>query len=57
MKSVAEANGEKIISLEDFVYPLKTGAQEGIELFAYLLILIGVIEMFISKNNAHKKLK
>lgn len=53
-ESVAEVNGEKVISLVDLVYPIKTGAQESVELFAYLLILIGVIEMFISKNNAQK---
>lgn len=56
-ESVAEINGEKVIPLVDIVYPIKTGVQEGVELFAYLLILIGVIEMFISKNNAHKQLK
>lgn len=56
-ESVAEVNGEKVIPLVDIVYPIKTGVQEGVELFAYLLILIGVIEMFISKNNAHKQLK
>lgn len=57
-ENIAEVNGEKVISLYDFVYPLKTGAQEGIELFAYLWILIGIIEMYITikryKNDLNK---
>lgn len=38
-------NGEKSISLIDFVYPVKTGGQEGIELLAYAIMFIGVVEI------------
>ncbi|MDN6280672.1 MAG: hypothetical protein L0J45_06680 [Psychroflexus sp.] len=57
-ENIAEVNGEKVISLYDFVFPLKTGVQEGVELFAYLWILIGIIEMYITmkhhKNDLNK---
>lgn len=42
---ISTVNGEKSISLIDFVYPVKTGAQEGIELLAYTIMFIGVVEI------------
>lgn len=42
---VITVNGEKSISLVDYVYPVKTGVQESIELLAYSIMFIGVIEM------------
>ena len=44
---ISSENGKKIIDFEEYVYPIKAGAQEGVELLAYAIIFIGVIEMII----------
>lgn len=43
---------ENTVSLEDFVWPIKTAAQESIELLAYSIMCIGVCELLLYvKNN------
>lgn len=52
---VSTIDGEKSISLVDYVYPVKTGAQESIELLAYSIMLIGVVEMIIFGVKSSRK--
>lgn len=52
---ISTVNGEKSISLIDFVYPVKTGAQEGIELLAYTIMFIGVVEMCLYTIKINKR--
>lgn len=49
--------GEKVISFDDYVYPVKAGVQESVELLAYVLISIGVVEMiiFVIKSSRNSK--
>lgn len=49
--------GEKVISFDDYVYPVKAGVQESVELLAYALICIGVVEMtiFVIKSSRNSK--
>lgn len=44
---VIEENGEKIVELRDFMRPVKDASEESIELLAYSIMLIGVVEMII----------
>jgi hypothetical protein len=46
-KYVISESGEKIISLRDFMRPVKDASEESLELLAYSIILIGVVEMII----------
>ncbi len=42
---------ENTVSLEDFVWPIKTAAQESIELLAYTIMFIGVVELLVYVKN------
>lgn len=44
---VISENGEKVIELREFMRPVKDASEESIELLAYSIILIGVVEMII----------
>lgn len=55
LEHVNTINGEKSIDLIDYVYPLKTGAQESIELLAYSIMFIGVVEMIIFGIQSSRK--
>ena len=46
-KYVIEENGEKVVVLRDFMRPVKDASEESIELLAYSIMLIGVVEMII----------
>jgi hypothetical protein len=54
---VRTEEGEKVISFYDYVYPVKAGVQESVELLAYALICIGVMEMiiFVIKSSRNSK--
>ncbi|MFN2261739.1 MAG: hypothetical protein ABR595_06710 [Psychroflexus sp.] len=52
---VITVNGEKSISLAEYVFPMKTGAQESVELLAYTIMFIGVIEMLIFTIKSSRK--
>jgi hypothetical protein len=55
-KYVIEENGQKIIELRDFMRPIKDASEESIELLAYSIILIGVVEMIIFGLKSSRKL-
>ncbi|SDG71081.1 hypothetical protein [Psychroflexus sediminis] len=55
-KYVVEENGEKIIPLRDFMRPVKDASEESIELLAYSIILIGVVEMIIFGIKSSRKI-
>ncbi|NEV93884.1 hypothetical protein G3567_06940 [Psychroflexus sp. YR1-1] len=54
-KYVVEENGDKIIPLRDFMRPVKDASEESIELLAYSIILIGVVEMIIFGVKSSRK--
>ncbi|MBZ9628080.1 hypothetical protein LB456_09945 [Psychroflexus sp. CAK57W] len=55
-KYVIEENGEKIIPLRDFMRPVKDASEESIELLAYSIMLIGVVEMIIFGIKSSRKI-
>ena len=54
-KYVISENGEKIVTLRDFMRPVKDASEESIELLAYSIILIGVVEMIIFGVKSSRK--
>jgi hypothetical protein len=56
-KYVMEDNGEKIVTLRDFMRPVKDASEESLELLAYSIILIGVVEMIMFGVKSSKKLQ
>lgn len=54
---VSTVYGKKSISLIDYVYPVKTGVQESIELLAYSIMFIGVVEMIIFGIQSSRKIQ
>lgn len=56
-KYVIEENGEKIVPLRDFMRPVKDASEESIELLAYSIMLIGVVEMIIFAVKSSRKIK
>jgi len=56
-KYVISENGEKIVELRDFMRPVKDASEESIELLAYSIMLIGVVEMIIFGIKSSRKIK
>lgn len=56
-KYVIEENDKKIIPLRDFMRPVKDASEESIELLAYSIMLIGVVEMIIFGVKTSKKIQ
>jgi hypothetical protein len=56
-KYVIENNGEKVIALRDFMRPVKDASEESIELLAYSIIFIGVVEMIMFSVKSSKKIQ
>ncbi|MBZ9779662.1 hypothetical protein LB452_12085 [Psychroflexus sp. CAK8W] len=56
-KYVISENGEKIVELRDFMRPVKDASEESIELLAYSIMLIGVVEMIIFGVKSSRKIK
>jgi hypothetical protein len=54
---VIEDNGEKVIALRDFMRPVKDASEESIELLAYSIILIGVVEMIMFGVKSSKNIQ
>jgi hypothetical protein len=54
-KYVITENGEKIVELREFMRPVKDASEESIELLAYSIILIGVVEMIIFGIKSSRK--
>ncbi|MBZ9652045.1 hypothetical protein [Psychroflexus montanilacus] len=54
-KYVISENGEKVVKLRDFMRPVKDASEESIELLAYSIMLIGVVEMIIFGLKSSRK--
>lgn len=56
-KYVISENGEKIVELRDFMRPVKDASEESIELLAYSIMFIGVVEMIVFGIKSSRKIE
>ncbi|WP_127846470.1 hypothetical protein [Psychroflexus aestuariivivens] len=53
-KYVIEDAGEKVVDIREFMRPVKDASEESIELLAYAIIFIGVVEILIHTSKQRK---